>query len=89
MDYRCKRCPPTGEWHFEHADDPDNMIPVATRDDLIRLVVGMQWATAMALLDPYSAFFREAFMPDMSPQFRVAGLPTASTIVDEWLGVRS
>ena len=82
MHHRCKRCGPTGEWHFEHADEPGIMEPTPTRDDLIRLVVGMQRREAIALHHHGLGIFEQSGWADrLSKQ-------TASTIVDEWLGVR-
>jgi hypothetical protein len=62
---------------------------MTTRDDLIRLVVGMQWREAVTLFDPLTAnAFNESDIPDDGPRRRMAALPTASDIVDEWLEVR-
>lgn len=58
----------------------------ALRDDLVRLVVGMQWREAIALMaydavaDGVGAWLhRDAMVYDLRP---------AVDIVDEWLGVR-
>ena len=65
-----------------------------TRDDLIRLVVGMQWREMCCVvclidvidpLDDDGGFSRAGPLPDDAMPLDVA----ASTIVDEWLGVRS
>ena len=64
-----------------------------TRDDLIRLVVGMQWREMCSViclidiidpLDDDGGYSRAGPLPDDAMPLDVA----ASTIVDEWLGVR-
>jgi hypothetical protein len=93
MHYVCKYCGPTGEWHYEHAHRKGCMVPVATRDDLIRLVVGMQWREAIvslcAIADAgyVSANGDVDDIVSMSSGFDDIHRP-AVDIVDEWLGVR-
>jgi len=93
------------ENHIYNRDTPpprrSSLVPVATRDDLIRLVVGMQWQMAMA-----QAIVAEIRNDDGSwtvstcpgggltrLQWNECGAPDIDTrpavdIVDEWLGVR-
>lgn len=82
-------CGPTCRRDCPLPQTPENSAPspvVATRDDLIRLVVGMQWREAIALMaydavaDGVGAWLhRDAMVYDLRP---------AVDIVDEWLGVR-
>jgi hypothetical protein len=64
-----------------------DVIPDVTRDDLIRLVVGMQWQTAVALL-----YYDALADGDGAWLHRDAGdfanTTPACDIVDEWMGVR-
>ena len=49
MSYKvCPQCPPTGEWHFQHRDEV-TMQTVYTRADLVRAILGQQWAVAIVL----------------------------------------
>jgi len=66
-----------------------------TRDDLIRLVVGMQWREMgylyvqvkdQDLLDDDGGIFVR--LTDKSSAMFFAQYPTASAIVDEWLGAK-
>lgn len=86
-NYQCN-CPDCTTRRSAGLDTRHDEINV-TRDDLIRLVVGMQWVTAVTLFDPlFANAFNESDIPDDGPRRRFAALPTATTIVDEWLGVR-
>lgn len=69
-----------------HGREPFPDQHTLTRDDLIRLVVGMQWHTAVALL------YYDAIVDVQGASLhRDAGDFTNTTpacdIVDEWLGV--
>lgn len=60
-----------------------------TRDDLIRLVVGMQWREACMTAEHYCYNERGGFWPiDMVAMSDLDGLVPATTVVDEWLGVQ-
>ena len=85
-------------WHRHPDSGDDAMIPTSwpvtlTRDDLIRLVVGMQWREAMMSLCVIAdAGYVNADgdvddIVSMSPGFDDVHRP-AVDIVDEWLGVR-
>ena len=50
-----------------------------TRDDIVRVVLGQQWAVAIALHDAQGA---ETWIDDAGPQRRVASLPCAVDVVD-------
>ena len=72
--------------HLEPEDGSESDMVTISRDDLIRLVVGMQWREAIALMaygavaDGVGAWLhRDAMVYDLRP---------AVDIVDEWLGVR-
>ena len=61
--------------------DYDVSVHDLTSDDLIRLVVGMQWVTGLLLSE----------VDNVGPDIDFCSDPMikpASTIVDEWLGVR-
>ena len=62
-------------------------IPDVTCDDLIRLVVGMQWQIAMAQHGIGWAFTAWE-IAGWTPQNGAFDLRPAVDIVDEWLGVR-
>ena len=70
-----------------------SLVPVATRDDLVRFVVGMQWREAMMSLCVIAdAGYVNADgdvddVVSMSSGFDDVHRP-AVDIVDEWLGVR-
>jgi hypothetical protein len=71
--------------------DAEGMWGGCTRDDLIRLVVGMQWREAVFRV--YSDEFINSDKSGMWLRDRDDGegrgeTPTASDIVDEWLGVK-
>lgn len=92
------------ENHIYDRDTPpprrSSLVPVATRDDLIRLVVGMQWAQLeYAIVN--ARFFGTikddgGVDPSVVPDFMLETLNSIITekhrpavdIVDEWLGVR-
>jgi hypothetical protein len=74
-------------WHRHPDSSDDDMVPTSwpvtiTRDDLIRLVVGMQWREwfALFIVDGKTTSFRcPTNMTDLRP---------AVDVVDELLGVR-
>lgn len=76
-----------------HRVDKRNPRVAVTRDDLIRLVVGMQWREAvqsMCVLGDNGFLALDGGVDprvEVTPGFDEVHEP-ASTIVDEWLGVR-
>jgi hypothetical protein len=85
-------------WHRHPDSGDDAMIPTSwpvtlTRDDLIRLVVGMQWVDSCVWWQSLGAVFDAMGKPGASIVINVDadmayGLRPAVDIVDEWLGVR-
>ena len=57
-----------------------------TRDDIVRVVLGQQWAVAIALHDAiaWSSDWQgaETWIDDAGPQRRVASLPCAHDVVE-------
>lgn len=49
---RCRKCPTFGEWHFEHANEPDVLVDVFDRAALVRAILAEQWVAAIALYNP-------------------------------------
>jgi hypothetical protein len=64
------------------------VIPDVTRDDLIRLVVGMQWAAAMVLFSYDAVRDDDGYTLHPDAGWSKMDLRSACDIVDEWLGVR-
>lgn len=76
---------------MDHGDGTQSV--ALSRDDLIRLVVGMQWVDACLLWQSLGAAFDALGKPGSKVVIEVdadmaVGMRPAVDIVDEWLGVR-
>jgi hypothetical protein len=61
-----------------------------TRDDMVRAILGQQWAVAIACHDRVTFLpawhGAETWIDDVEPQRRLASLPCAVDVV-EWMGI--
>lgn len=90
-----------GEWRDDHplnrfssfAGEVARLFPSLTSDDLIRLVVGMQWREMVLVSRALDAAFESLGKGGTAvtievDEFMAAEMKPACNIVDEWLGVR-
>lgn len=61
---------------------PDPPTKSYTREDLIRVVLGQQWAVAIACHDAIGWHLDDPHMSDTGPVRRIASLPCAVDVVD-------
>lgn len=84
-EVRCNMCPTYGEWHFQH-ENYCRMVTLYTRDDLVRAIVGQQWAVAIAAHNPMGWFIDAPWVDDDHRNRRFGDLPSAVDIISDLYG---